>query len=311
MIRMEQRKFISSGTGSRSRLASHAPDDEPSGVIWDKKVSEIRSVVLLALSQPVVIPVVVFLGLAGVSERLGNSDVAGVLLIGAVVSGAVAWVTGIHSAEQSRKAIRQHAALAGELRYADLTNIDLSGAYLRERNFEGVRMSNCTAQEVDFSGTSLLDARLTKGIFSRAMFDGADLTRAGCYAARMNGASLKRVIAVQASLCRANLKGADLTGADLRESDLRGADLSGATITSADFRGAWYSSTTRFPDDELPEGCVMMGDGLAGRLRSLADVAADYPRPDDRARGMIRLDLEPQVPVADITESAESTTTEV
>lgn len=303
---MEQRKFISSGTGSRSRLASHAPDDEPSGVIWDKKVSEIRSVVLLALSQPVVIPVLVFLGLAAIMERLGYTNIAGVLLIGAVVSGAVAWVTGIHAAEQSRRAIRQHAALAGELRYADLTNIDLSGAYLRERNFEGVRMSNCTAQEVDFSGTSLRDARLTKGIFSRAMFDGGDLTRAGCYSARLNGASLKRVTAVQASLCRANLKSADLTGADLRESDLRGADLTGATIASADFRGAWYSSTTRFPTNDVPEGCVMMGDGLAGRLRSLEDVAADYPRPDDRARGLIRLDLAPDVEVTDVTDGASS-----
>jgi uncharacterized protein YjbI with pentapeptide repeats len=302
---MEQRKFISSGTGSRSRLASQTPNDEPSGVIWDKKMSEIRSVVLLALSQPVVIPVVALLALAGVTEWLGYNEIAGVLLIGAVVSGAIAWVTGIHANQQSRLAIRQHAALAGELRYADLTNVDLSGAYLRERNFEGVRMSNCTAQEVDFSGTSLRDARLTKGIFSRGMFDGADLTRAGCYSARLNGASLKRVVAVQASLCRANLKSADLTGADLREADLRGADLTGATITQADLRGAWYSSTTRFPDGDVPEGCVMMGDGLAGRLRSLQDVAADYPRPDDRARGLIRLDLA-DTAVTDLTDSVKT-----
>jgi hypothetical protein len=104
------------------------------------------------------------------------------------------------------------------LAYADLSQVDLQGAFIPEIN--------------------LSEARLAGADLSGAIMTEADLNRAYLH---------------QANLTRANLNGVDLRGAILTEADLSRAYLHQAKLNGANLRGVSYSSATTWPDGFDPE----------------------------------------------------------
>ena len=91
---------------------------------------------------------------------------------------------------------------------ADLTGVNLYGAYLRGADLTGVNLYEAYLRGADLTG--------------------ADLVRADLVRADLRGADLIGADLVRADLRGADLRGANLYGADLREADLTGADLTGA-----------------------------------------------------------------------------------
>jgi len=110
---------------------------------------------------------------------------------------------------RTRHALEKATAARADLRDANLSGADLSGAYLRDADLSGA----------DLSGAYLRDAYLRDANLSGAYLRDADLS--GAY------------------LRDANLSGADLSGADLRDANLSGANLSGANLSGAYLSGAY------------------------------------------------------------------------
>ena len=109
------------------------------------------------------------------------------------------------------------------LAYADLSQVDLRGAYIPEINLSQARLLGA-----DLSGAILTEA------------------------------DLNRIYLHQANLSGANLKGADLRGAILTEADLNRAYLHQAKLNGANLTGASYNSHTTWPDnfDPVQAGAV-------------------------------------------------------
>ncbi|MCB0121985.1 MAG: pentapeptide repeat-containing protein [Caldilineaceae bacterium] len=110
----------------------------------------------------------------------------------------------------------------------DLTETNLSGAYL---------------SGIDFSGADLRGADIAGAWFSDADFTGADLSKveartANFMKADMRGATLAQATFYRAFMPHVRLAGADLRGTNLNEAHLADADLSGATMPNALLRQA-------------------------------------------------------------------------
>lgn len=99
---------------------------------------------------------------------------------------------------------------AAHVSQCDLSNVDLSGAYLRRVSFYNSNLENAILQAANLSGADLTSANLC----------GADLERADLSRADLSGANLSG----------ANLSGAKLTGADMRGANVQGARLDGAVF---------------------------------------------------------------------------------
>jgi len=109
------------------------------------------------------------------------------------------------------------------------TDLDMSGARLRDGRYFGTDFSNTDLSQSDnrtakFVGAVMRDTNLQGARLIRADFTKADLT----------GANLKEADLRRANLYRAVLRGADLSGARLKGADLLEADLSGATWTDGE-----------------------------------------------------------------------------
>jgi hypothetical protein len=103
------------------------------------------------------------------------------------------------------------------LAYADLSQVDLRGAFI---------------PEIDLS-----EARLVGADLSGAILTEADLTRSYLHQAKLSGA---------------DLNGADLRGAILTEADLSRAYLHQAKLNGANLTGVSFNSRTTWPDDFDP-----------------------------------------------------------
>ena len=109
----------------------------------------------------------------------------------------------------------------------DLSEAELSGAYLRRAALEGVN-------------------------FHRAILSDADLRRARLCGASLANANLSNANLHSADLSHADLSGANLSGANLRNADLRNANLSKAILRNTDFRETMLRATV-FADVVLSE----------------------------------------------------------
>ncbi|MBT5416187.1 MAG: pentapeptide repeat-containing protein, partial [Rhodospirillaceae bacterium] len=105
----------------------------------------------------------------------------------------------------------------------DLTEVDLSGAHLRDTSFMRANLSGSV-----LSGADAFRAKFISTVLVGAILDGARLAEADMTKADLTGASLKGANLQRAKLFRAILRGADLTGAEMRGADFLNADLSGA-----------------------------------------------------------------------------------
>ena len=107
---------------------------------------------------------------------------------------------------------------APDLRSANLSSVDLSGAELRGANLARANLFGAILFRVNLAGANL----------SGAILVGADLRGANLARADLNHAHLRG-----ANLARADLSGADLFGAVLVGADLRGANLDGVDLAPA------------------------------------------------------------------------------
>ncbi len=122
---------------------------------------------------------------------------------------------------------------------ADLTDVDLTGAVLRDSSFKRADLSGSILREVDARRAKFVSAKLL-GV----VLDGANLARADLTSADLSGASLRE----------ADLRGAKLYQTILRDADLTGARLGGADMLRADLTGARWI-----------DGKSICGEGSIGR----------------------------------------------
>jgi uncharacterized protein YjbI with pentapeptide repeats len=109
--------------------------------------------------------------------------------------------------------------------YADLRRVDLTGAHLRDADFQFSKLEG-----VSLNGSSL----------QGASFNSARLQGASLFAAELQGASFKYAKLEGASFDYANLQGASLDEAGLQGTSLESAKLEGASFDYANLRGASF-----------------------------------------------------------------------
>ena len=105
-----------------------------------------------------------------------------------------------------------------ELSSLDLTEVNLSYAFLNLANLSHTNLSKADLTAADVTQANLSDCNLNESILLRANLQSVDLSRAN-----LRGANLD-----YACLDNANLTEADLRGAKLSHTDLKSANLDGA-----------------------------------------------------------------------------------
>lgn len=136
----------------------------------------------------------------------------------------------------------------------DLTDLDLTGASLRDASFKRADFTASLLQDVDARR-----AKFVTSIMKDVVLDGANLVRADLTKADLKGASLKGADLTGARMFRADLSGADLTDARLDNTDLLQAVLDGATWT---------------------DGKTVCAEGSIGRCRRTRAAVTPEPAPD-------------------------------
>lgn len=137
----------------------------------------------------------------------------------------------------------------------DLTDVDLTGANLRDSSFKRADLTASLLQGVDAQR-----AKFVTSIMHDVVLDEANLVRADLTKADLKGASLKGANLTWARMFRADLSGADLTGARLDNTDFLQAVLDGATWT---------------------DGKTVCAEGSIGRCRRSRPEATPTPVPDE------------------------------
>jgi uncharacterized protein YjbI with pentapeptide repeats len=167
--------------------------------------------------------------------NLREANLRGANLRGANLRGAILFFAHLSGASLSEADLREATLIDAILDVTDLSRANLRGANLetanleREGNYEYIG-SRVNLSESDLSGAYLRAVGLSESDLSGANLHGADLSMANLRGANLHWARLD-----EANLRDADLSGADLRGADLRraamfENNLSGADLSGALL---------------------------------------------------------------------------------
>jgi len=140
---------------------------------------------------------------------------------------------------------------------ADLSESNLSGAYLSIVNLSGANLSEAFIMEANLEGANLSEVN-----FWRAYLVGAQLQNAQLLNTNLSEADLGRVNLAHARLTGANLSlaklgNAYLEGVFLNEADLSQADLYGAEFFNADVRSCNFSNAiigrTKFGNCDLSQ----------------------------------------------------------
>jgi uncharacterized protein YjbI with pentapeptide repeats len=120
-----------------------------------------------------------------------------------------------------------------DLTGADLRNLNLNGAKLREPNLREATLSGANIVQADLSGADLSRTNCAQADLSGAILVQADLTETDLWKAELADADLR-----ETKLERANLREANFYRANLVRTDLNNADLSGGHLTGANFQRA-------------------------------------------------------------------------
>lgn len=116
---------------------------------------------------------------------------------------------------------------------ADLEGINLTGASLREIDFNFTNLSHATLSHVDLTGANLVQSQLIgTDLTNNAILQKADLTFSDLTKAQLPGANLTKAFLIDAKA------GADFTGAHLDGSYLVLTDFSNATLNGASLNGS-------------------------------------------------------------------------
>ena len=122
---------------------------------------------------------------------------------------------------------------------ADLQQIWMPFAYLRNANIRGINL-----QGAELRGTDFFDASLHEADLSEAHLPGARFHIARLYKVNFRGADLTWAIFTDA----------DLTDADFTDADLNGAYFKGAKVTDEQLKKAKSCKGIIMPDGSMPKG---------------------------------------------------------
>ncbi len=163
------------------------------------------------------------------------------------------------------------------LSQADLTGANLEGANLAGANLEGANCKGANLSGANLTGADCKGANLRGANLERAVLAGANLFQANLRGAILTGADLSKANLREAILRCANLREAILTGADLskanlREAFLRGAKLQGANLAKANLQEANLTKAYLWQADLT--GANLIGANLLGA--DLTGTKLDY-----------------------------------
>ena len=155
--------------------------------------------------------------------------------------------------ERARSARINKSLQGAKLNDADLSNVILLSADMREANLKKTILTKATLCRAnlniaDMEGVVLNEADLSGATLVNAKLKGASLVHAKLCDATLMGADLTGAILTEADLSRANLTGAILTGAILIKANLSGANLQGAVLSQTNQLDKAVLSQTILPD---------------------------------------------------------------
>ncbi|WP_158298382.1 pentapeptide repeat-containing protein [Halorubrum sp. SD626R] len=146
-----------------------------------------------------------------------------------------------------------------DLRGADFSNINLSGAEfsdssLSSANFKNAKLSNVGFSRAELDGADFSGAELNNVGFSCAELDGADFSGAeldnvGFSCAELDSADFFHVNVDGAVFSDCNLNSADFGGSELINADFLGADLSAANFQDTRFENVDFRDVHAFNVD--------------------------------------------------------------
>ncbi|MCO5994760.1 pentapeptide repeat-containing protein [Actinoallomurus sp. WRP9H-5] len=145
---------------------------------------------------------------------------------------------------------------------ADLSGLELLGAYLDEAIMDGVKLVGAR-----LGSASLVGTRLRK----------ADLSHTSLRKAEARSSDLRDALLLEADLQSSSFEDADMRGADLRNAKLNNAWLVGADLRDADLRQCAFGghdSWTGMPEVRMAGARL---DGGAGRVEGPIDVGTTSP----------------------------------
>jgi uncharacterized protein YjbI with pentapeptide repeats len=142
--------------------------------------------------------------------------------------------------ETLEEAVRQGVCL----RYANLTEVDLSHADLRK-----ARLSDAYIRYTNLRYANLRGANLSNALFWGADLTGADVSYVNLTRSIMHRTKLFETILYCTRLDGANLRLINLSNADLRSSDLRYATIDASDFSLVNFDGAKFDDTIFFRCD--------------------------------------------------------------
>lgn len=154
--------------------------------------------------------------------------------------------------DDARRVMRERAfaALASK---SPMNGWDLTGADLRDLNFEGASLREALLEGADLRGAALAGADLTGAVLTRAdlsgvrlagaKLEGANLGEVRAKGASFEGARMAKAVFERGDLGEARMAGADLRGGLVLEARMPGADLTGVLadevlFSEVDFTGA-------------------------------------------------------------------------
>jgi uncharacterized protein YjbI with pentapeptide repeats len=124
------------------------------------------------------------------------------------------------------------------LRGADLREANLIDADLREADLSGANLNEADLSRANLGSASLWEAHLFRVNLTNADLINADLGQAYLSQANLTNADLGQTILIGTNLCKADLSRADLSGARLEEANLYGTNLSGANLSGTNLSEA-------------------------------------------------------------------------
>ncbi|MBD2158561.1 pentapeptide repeat-containing protein [Leptolyngbya sp. FACHB-16] len=138
---------------------------------------------------------------------------------------------------------------------ADLSNINLTGAYLYHADLSNTNLSFAVLRDTDLGKANLSGAILNYALLNSANFLGTNLSHA----------DLSNGVLNSAKLIASNLKGSNLSGAYLVDTDFSNAVLNGANLKGAYFIRSNLQSAQGITQEQLAQAklCqVALPDGI-------------------------------------------------
>jgi hypothetical protein len=153
--------------------------------------------------------------------RIDNSairpDLSFANLTGMDLKGAYFIGTDLRHARFSLSQLQEADCGLADLQEADLQEADLRKSNLSGANLRGANLCKANLEDADLSSTELSGADLSEASLDTGDLSEANLSRANLFRARFRRARLPGAILRQANLEKTNFTGANLRGADLRE----------------------------------------------------------------------------------------------